>query len=124
MPQVEIDLEGGDNNAGAGVSRNRSARRPSTTSAQRDQHLPQQPPRPAREGAEESEQSFGAIYRQIVGQNPEVRSVVDGFEKYIPFLVLILCKVIFDHGLGTKDTTYARTLSGFTVFRSFPIQVW
>lgn len=44
----------------------------------------------------ESENGWSAI----LNSNPELRSVVSACEKYIPFLLIILVKSIFEHGTG------------------------
>jgi len=50
----------------------------------------QQPPQP------EPENGWSAI----LNSNPELRAVVSACEKYIPFLLIILVKSVFEHGTG------------------------
>lgn len=58
----------------------------------------------------DAEQGHGAGQQQqaepesgwsaILNSNPELRSVVSACEKYIPFLLIILVKSVFEHGTG------------------------
>jgi len=52
------------------------------------------PPEPA--PPQDSESGWS----QILNSNPELRTVVNACERYIPFCFLILVKSVFDHGLG------------------------
>ena len=36
----------------------------------------------------------------ILNSNPEIKAVVSACEKYIPFLLIILVKSVFEHGTG------------------------
>jgi len=49
-------------------------------------------------GDGEQEQETG--WSAILSTNPELRAVVSACEKYIPFLLIILVKSVFEHGKG------------------------
>lgn len=45
-------------------------------------------------------ESLSSYFNQLVGENPELRNVIGALEKYIPFIVLLVVKLFFDHGTG------------------------
>ena len=47
-----------------------------------------------------NEDSVSGLLGQILGQNPELRSTLALLERYIPCVILVLFKLIFDHGTG------------------------
>jgi uncharacterized membrane protein YecN with MAPEG domain len=55
---------------------------------QQQQQQPQQPP--------QSESGWSAI----LASNPELRSVVSAGERYIPFILIVCVKSVFEHGTG------------------------
>jgi len=67
---------------------------------------PQQPQQPDGEpghGAGQPQQAGAEVengWSAILNSNPELRSIVSACEKYIPFLLIILVKSVFEHGTG------------------------
>ena len=51
-----------------------------------------------RQSREEQENDNG--WSAILNSNPELKAVVSACEKYIPFLIIILVKSVFEHGTG------------------------
>ena len=51
-----------------------------------------------RQSREEQESDNG--WSAILNSNPELKAVVSACEKYIPFLIIILVKSVFEHGTG------------------------
>jgi len=52
----------------------------------------------SRQSREEPENDNG--WSAILNSNPELKAVVSACEKYIPFLIIILVKSVFEHGTG------------------------
>jgi len=51
-------------------------------------------------GGDGGEQEQETGWSAILSTNPELRAVVSACEKYIPFLLIILVKSVFEHGKG------------------------
>ena len=58
----------------------------------------QQQPSQENEG---SSSSWSGFFRQLMTTNPEVAGVVAAFESYIPFILILAIKQLFDHSTGT-----------------------
>ena len=61
-------------------------------------HQQQQPGDNINQSREEPENDNG--WSAILNSNPELKAVVSACEKYIPFLLIILVKSVFEHGTG------------------------
>jgi hypothetical protein len=48
----------------------------------------------------QQEESFTSILHQLVGSSPEVASFFSSLEKYIPFVLILAIKQLFDHSTG------------------------
>lgn len=55
---------------------------------------------PAPGGGQQQQPESENGWSAILNSNPELRSVVSACEKYIPFLLIILVKSVFEHGTG------------------------
>ena len=44
--------------------------------------------------------SFGGILRQITGSSPEVATSLAALQQYIPFILILIAKALFDHFTG------------------------
>ena len=42
------------------------------------------------------------MWNQTVNQNPELSGIMKAFEKYIPFIVIVTVKCLFEHATGKK----------------------
>jgi hypothetical protein len=40
------------------------------------------------------------MWNQTVNQNPEISGVLKALEKYIPFIVIVAVKCLFEHATG------------------------
>lgn len=49
---------------------------------------------------DDGEESVPGLFRQILGQNPELRTTLGLMERYIPCVILLATKLMFDHGTG------------------------
>ena len=43
-----------------------------------------------------------SMWNQTVNQNPELSGIMKAFEKYIPFIVIVTVKCLFEHATGKK----------------------
>ncbi len=41
-----------------------------------------------------------SMWNQTVNQNPELSGIMKAFEKYIPFIVIVTVKCLFEHATG------------------------
>ena len=59
------------------------------------------------EPTEEQEQdgpfSFSSYFSRMMRTNPEVAGAFSTFEKYIPFVLILFVKQLFDHSTGKVD---------------------
>ena len=44
--------------------------------------------------------SFSGFFSQLLRTNPEVAGVLTTFEKYIPFVLILIVKQLYDHSTG------------------------
>ena len=67
---------------------------------QQDQQQQQQ----QQTSAEESDDSFpfSGFFSQMVRTNPELAGVLSTCEKYIPFVLILIIKQLYDHSTGKK----------------------
>ena len=54
-------------------------------------------------GTEESDDTFpfSGFFRGMVRTNPELAGVLSACEKYIPFVLILIIKQLYDHSTGT-----------------------
>ena len=79
--------------------------------AEQQQQNPGQNPQNQQQQNEENEgaaSSWTGFFRQLMTTNPEVAGVVAAFESYIPFILILAIKQLFDYSTGmlykSKDT--------------------
>ena len=70
---------------------------------------PQQPNAPgASDGGEDDLGIAGQasnMWNQTVNQNPEISGVLKALEKYIPFIVIVTVKCLFEHATGNLKSS-------------------
>ncbi|XP_059090529.1 RING finger and transmembrane domain-containing protein 2-like [Tigriopus californicus] len=59
-----------------------------------------------------ADESVTGMFHHILGQNPELKDIVETLEKYIPFIAILLVKLFFDHSAGI--VTFICLLTTFT----------
>jgi hypothetical protein len=45
-------------------------------------------------------ESVSGLFGQILGQNPELQGMVSAMEAYVPFVIMLTVKLLFDHVIG------------------------
>ena len=71
--------------------------------AEQQQQNPGQNPQNQQQQSEENEgaaSSWTGFFRQLMTTNPEVAGVVAAFESYIPFILILAIKQLFDYSTG------------------------
>merc|ERR550519_44411 len=63
-----------------------------------NQHQQQQTPPPQQQ--QQQQQQVESGWSAILASNPELRSVVSAAERYIPFVLIVCIKSVFEHGTG------------------------
>lgn len=54
-------------------------------------------------GGESEGFSFSGFFSQLLRTNPEVAGALTTFEKYIPFVLILVIKQLYDHSTGTSN---------------------
>ena len=60
----------------------------------------QQHPQQQQQQQADGEEGYGRLLRNLINQNDEIRETLTALEKYVPFVLLLLGKLLFDHGAG------------------------
>ena len=53
-----------------------------------------------------STSSWSGFFQQLLSSNPEVAGIVSTLERYIPFILILATKQLFDYSTGTKDISF------------------
>ena len=82
---------------------NRNSRQMAADTRQQ-QREDQQQQQQQQTSAEESDDSFpfSGFFSQMVRTNPELAGVLSTCEKYIPFVLILIIKQLYDHSTGKK----------------------
>ena len=46
-----------------------------------------------------------SMWNQTINQNPEISGIMKTVEKYIPFIIIVTVKSLFEHATGEKPKT-------------------
>ena len=78
-----------------------------TRQQQRDQQQQeQQQNNPGTEESEDDSFPFSGFFSQMVRTNPELAGVLSACEKYIPFVLILIIKQLYDHSTGKQPIIY------------------
>lgn len=56
-------------------------------------------------GGDSESFSFSGFFSQLLSTNPELVGALTTFEKYIPFVLILVIKQLYDHSTGTKPSS-------------------
>ena len=63
--------------------------------------------------------SFSGYFSRLMRSNPEMVGVFSTFEKYIPFVLILVTKQLFDHSTGKNNNHTFRPKKNFRIFLNF-----
>ena len=54
-----------------------------------------------------------SVWNQTVNQNPEISWLLTTLEKYIPFVLIVAIKCLFEHATGMRPNNILKTIVSF-----------